>query len=74
MSKVWKGFWSRILNIFFNASKALSMVALRFECLRLKNSLACRGRCFAENSLRWYLVFLKGGRIPDRHAYPASPR
>lgn len=36
--KVWNGFWSRTLNLFFNAAKALSMVTLRFECLRLNNS------------------------------------
>jgi hypothetical protein len=59
--------------MFFNAAKTLSMVTLRLECLRLNNSLAFIGRCFTENLLRWYLVFLKGGRIAGRHAYPASP-
>jgi hypothetical protein len=39
----------------------LSMVTLRLEYRRLNKSLGFFGKVL--NSLRWYLVDLKGGRI-----------
>jgi hypothetical protein len=39
----WKGLLSIILNLPFRTPKALSIVVLRDECLRLKNSLALEG-------------------------------
>jgi hypothetical protein len=64
---------SSILNLFFSAPNALSVVTLREECLKLNNSLAFCG-LLVPYSLRWYIVPLYGGRKPGLTAYPASAR
>jgi hypothetical protein len=48
--EVWNGFWSRILNLFSNAAKALPMVTLRLKFLRLNNSIALCGVFLGDNS------------------------
>jgi hypothetical protein len=52
----------KILNPFFRAANALSINAQRFEWLRLKSSLIFSGKNSGDNSLRCYLVDMKGGR------------
>jgi len=58
----------------FVTPKALSILVLLLECLKLKSSLALVGEFLPPYSLRWYLVPLNGGRNPGRQAYPASTR
>jgi hypothetical protein len=45
-----------ILNLFFSAPKALSLVTLSEECLRLNISLAFVGLFLGTYSDRWYLT------------------
>ena len=47
---------SRIQNMFFKAPKALSIVTLSDECLKLKSSLALVGWFLLPNSVKWYLI------------------
>ena len=54
---------SKILNLFFNAPKALSTVTLSEECLRLNNSLAFVGRFLLPYLDRWYLTPYREGGI-----------
>jgi hypothetical protein len=44
------------LNLFFSAPKALSIVTLSEECLKLNNSLALVGMFFGPYSDKWYLT------------------
>jgi hypothetical protein len=41
---------------------------------KIEKFLGIFGKKLAKNSLRWYFVDLKGGRIPGRQAYPTLAR
>jgi hypothetical protein len=69
-----EGYWSRTFNLIFKAAKSLSVMTLRLKCLKSNNYLAFWGMFLAVNSLRCYLIFLKGGRIARWHTYLAASR
>ena len=59
--KGWNGLLSKIRNLFFKASKALSTMTLSEECLKLNNSLALVGWFLLSYLDRLYLTPCREG-------------